>query len=180
MTDHTTLDALVAGGETDSLELKKSLAELDNALRTVAAFASQEGGNIVFGVAPSGKVVGLEVGADTIEKLVQALRSRIDPKTAPVVRTASLGGRTVVVVEVAGTGQPHLADGRFYKRVGNATVQATRDEYRTALLGEVQRGPATPQEAARDALRRASDPAVPARTLALEALTVARQLDHPA
>jgi len=53
------LEALIAQGEGQQLEFKRSLAELETAVRTLAAFANTEGGTVLFGVRQSGeKVVG--------------------------------------------------------------------------------------------------------------------------
>jgi hypothetical protein len=41
-----------------TLELKKSTAEKDRACRSLCALANGQGGQVVFGVTPAGKVVG--------------------------------------------------------------------------------------------------------------------------
>jgi ATP-dependent DNA helicase RecG len=55
------LQALIAAGESKTLELKKSTAEKDRACRSLCALANGQGGQVVFGVSPSGKVVGQKV-----------------------------------------------------------------------------------------------------------------------
>ena len=59
------LELLVAAGESLTLELKKSTAEKDRACRTVCALANGQGGQVVFGVTPAGKVVGQKVADRT-------------------------------------------------------------------------------------------------------------------
>ena len=51
----------ISCGESVSLEFKKSTAEKDKACRTLCAFANGQGGDLIFGVTPSGKVVGQKV-----------------------------------------------------------------------------------------------------------------------
>lgn len=63
-----TLHTLVSAGESLSLELKKSTAEKDRACRTLCAFANGQGGQVVFGVTPAGKVVGQTVNDRTLEE----------------------------------------------------------------------------------------------------------------
>lgn len=64
----SSLERLVAAGESLTLELKKSTAEKDRACRTVCALANGQGGQVVFGVTPAGKVVGQKVADDTLEE----------------------------------------------------------------------------------------------------------------
>ncbi|TLU81951.1 MAG: ATP-binding protein [Chlorobium sp.] len=52
------LQKSIAAGESQTLELKKSTAEKERACRSLCALANGDGGQVVFGVAPSGKVVG--------------------------------------------------------------------------------------------------------------------------
>jgi ATP-dependent DNA helicase RecG len=65
----SSLERLVAAGESLTLELKKSTAEKDRACRTVCALANGQGGQVVFGVTPAGKVVGQKVADRTLEEL---------------------------------------------------------------------------------------------------------------
>lgn len=125
---------LIARGENEEIELKKSLAERTEALKTMAAFACQDGGTVVFGVAPNGRIVGTTIGEDTLERLAQAAGTMIEPPIYPRIRYLDVQGRTVLAVEVTADGRVHTFDGRFYKRVGRATVAASPDEYRRQLL----------------------------------------------
>ena len=59
MTDN--LAALATNGECETLEFKKSTAEKDRACRMLCAFANGQGGQLLFGVTPSGKLIGQTV-----------------------------------------------------------------------------------------------------------------------
>jgi ATP-dependent DNA helicase RecG len=65
------LQALIAAGESLTLELKKSTAEKDRACRSLCAMANGQGGRVVIGVTPAGKVVGQKVTDRTLEELAQ-------------------------------------------------------------------------------------------------------------
>lgn len=65
------LQTLAAAGESQTLELKKSTAEKDRACRSLCAMANGQGGQVVFGVTPAGKVVGQTVTDRTLEELAQ-------------------------------------------------------------------------------------------------------------
>jgi ATP-dependent DNA helicase RecG len=121
------------------LEFKRSLAELDTAVRTLAAFANTEGGTVLFGVRQSGEIVGVEASRTGKEQLVNKVTSSTDPVLYPSVEFVKVNGKTVIVVTVAESeNKPHLAGGRAYKRVGTATVQLRRDEYERLLLARHQ------------------------------------------
>ena len=51
MTPTTDLAALIAAGEGETLEFKRSVAELDQVAQTAAAFANTRGGIVLIGLA---------------------------------------------------------------------------------------------------------------------------------
>ncbi|MBK6594003.1 MAG: ATP-binding protein [Burkholderiales bacterium] len=67
--------SLIAAGESLTLELKKSTAEKDRACRSLCALANGQGGYVVFGVTPTGKVVGQKVTDRTLEELAQEFQA---------------------------------------------------------------------------------------------------------
>ncbi len=71
-----------------------------------------------------GTILGVEIGAQTRERVVRAITDNTDPTLYPSVEYVELDGRTVIVVTVAKSEEkPHLVRGRAYKRVGAADVQ---------------------------------------------------------
>ncbi|MGA9347185.1 MAG: helix-turn-helix domain-containing protein [Anaerolineae bacterium] len=126
---------LIAQGEGQRLEFKRSLAELEDAVCTIAAFANAEGGTLLFGVRADGTAVGVTLGVNTREQVVNIIVDNTDPPLYPQVEYLELDGRTVIAVTVAaGHDRPHLAYGRAYRRVGAVTAQLSRDEQRRLLL----------------------------------------------
>ena len=71
-------------------------------LKTVAAFASGEGGTVLIGVTDDGQIAGVD--ATKLDELTLALhnmiRSNIDPDPAVTVRPVPVDGKTVLLVEV--------------------------------------------------------------------------------
>lgn len=74
------LHTLIAAGESLTLELKKSTAEKDRACRSLCALANGQGGQVVFGVTPAGKVLGQKVTDRTLEELAQEFQG-FEPAT---------------------------------------------------------------------------------------------------
>lgn len=127
--------SLIAQGEGEMLEFKRSAAELDQAVKTVAAFANTRGGIVLIGVSPDSSIKGIEIGQVTGERIANRITSNTDPTIYPSIHYAQIKGHTVAVISVEESdNKPHLAFGRAYKRVGATTVQMRRDEYERLLL----------------------------------------------
>lgn len=60
---------LLAGGESQLVEFKKSTSLLPEAIETVCAFANQHGGYLIFGIDDEGKVLGQQVADDTLKNI---------------------------------------------------------------------------------------------------------------
>jgi ATP-dependent DNA helicase RecG len=129
------LQQLILQGEGQQLEFKRSLAELETAARSVAAFANADGGIVLLGVRDSGEIVGVEVGEHTKERLSTAITDSTDPIVYPSIEIIPVAGKAVVAIKVeASENRPHLCKGRAYKRVGATDAQLSRDEYEKLLL----------------------------------------------
>lgn len=101
MTTSEQIAAWASTGESESLEFKKSTAEKDRACRTLCAFANGQGGRVLFGVTPAGKVVGQDVTDRTLEDLAQEFQGFEPPLFPSVERVFVDGGREVLVLTVA-------------------------------------------------------------------------------
>ncbi|MGA9347186.1 MAG: ATP-binding protein [Anaerolineae bacterium] len=76
---------LIAQGEGQRLEFKRSLAELEDAVGTTAAFANAEGDTLLFGVRADGTLIGVSLGANTREQVVNIIVDNTDPPLYPQV-----------------------------------------------------------------------------------------------
>ncbi len=126
---------MVASGESETLELKSTTKLRREATRTVCAMLNQQGGQVLFGVNPKGHVHGQQVSDRTIEELSAELR-RIDPPAFPSVeRIPVTTDRAVVTVRVSpGAAKPYRYLGEAYRRMGNATVAMSAEEYNRILF----------------------------------------------
>lgn len=132
---------LVAGGEGQYAEFKQEIPvtaeSKKNVLKTVASFASGEGGTILFGVTDDAQAVG--IGSASLDRQMVAvsnmIRDSIDPEPPYTLRAAELDGKTLLLVEVAAGGRWYAlnpAKPEFYVRRGASTVPAR--------LGEIAAG----------------------------------------
>ena len=133
--DNDNIAALVAFGESETLEFKATTGTRREATMTVCAFLNQRGGQVLFGVAQDGTVAGQQVSERTTEELSAELR-QIDPPAFPTVeRVPADGGREVIVVSTGqGASRPYTYRGSAYRRVGNTTLAMSADEYNRMLF----------------------------------------------
>lgn len=93
--------------ESHHIEFKKSLSSLREGAQTIVAFANAHGGNLFFGVAPDGQVGGVDVGANTLERLAADLDRYIYPYVpAAIDEVTAPNGKAVVEVSVVADTPP--------------------------------------------------------------------------
>ena len=125
--------------ESETVELKKSLAELKEGLVSISAILNKYGaGELWFGVAPSGKPAGLDVTDKTLRDLSQAIAAHIEPKIYPQVTTQTVSGKTCIHIRFDGQNAPYFAHGRAYMRVADEDRQLSAAELETIIVDKNQ------------------------------------------
>jgi ATP-dependent DNA helicase RecG len=128
------LNALIADGESDRVEFKRSTGQRSDAAKTVCAMLNGLGGFVLFGVTEKGEAIGQQLSAHTLEEIANELR-RIEPPVFPDIETVAVGSdRAVIVLRVPGGGGPYTYDGRPYLRLGPTTSVMPRQRYERVLL----------------------------------------------
>ncbi len=129
------LEAWVSGGESETLEFKRTTGEQREGARSLCAMLNHVGGRVLFGVEPDGRIMGQLVSDRTVEEVAQEL-SQIDPPVFPRIEKVPVAdGRQVIVVTTqTGGAQPYTYRGQPYLRVGNTSRQLSREEYNRILL----------------------------------------------
>lgn len=129
------LNAWIALGESETLELKRTTGERREGTRTLCAMLNHRGGRVLFGVDAGGAVVGQQVSDRTIEEVAQEIQSLDPPAFPSIERVPVEDGREVLVVTVTqGQSSPYTYKGAAYRRVGNTSPEMSRDEYNRMLL----------------------------------------------
>lgn len=128
-TSEEQLDALILQGENERVEFKPSLANGEDIAETVIAFANGTGGIIVVGVDDRGNLLGF-AGQQSENSVRNFLRHHCEPPINPRVYAAEVGGKSVLVIDVAeGLDKPYTLRGRgVIVRSGSTDRAATRDE----------------------------------------------------
>lgn len=127
--------AIVATGESETVEFKQSTGARKEAARTLSAMLNGVGGTVLFGVRDDGMIVGQQVTAKSLEDLTAACR-QIRPEFPPTIERVELGGnRAVLVVRVpSGAAKPYAYSGSYYVRSGASTVDMPAETELTLVL----------------------------------------------
>ncbi|MBI4980487.1 putative DNA binding domain-containing protein [Candidatus Woesearchaeota archaeon] len=122
--------------ESQTVEFKKSLAEINEILETISAFSNTKGGKILVGIEENKdgtikEVVGITIKGKEIENLTNEIKQNTDPVIFPSIEFVRMGGKEVLSVEVEeNQSKPVFAKGRAYKRVGRSSIKLSIDEIR--------------------------------------------------
>lgn len=129
------IEALIASGESETIEFKTSTGARREAAATLCAMLNQRGGQVLFGITPQGEAVGQHVSERTIEE-VSAEMQRIDPPAFPEIERVRVSDDCEVVAArvTSGPSRPYQYRGVSYRRVGGTTRKMSADEYNRMLF----------------------------------------------
>ncbi len=120
--------------ESETIEFKKSTAEVKGAVVSIAAMLNKHGrGEVYFGIDDDGKVLGQSIGRTTIKDVTQAVVDNTEPKVFPKVEVRQIDGKDCIVVEAQGINSPYFAYGRAYIRVGESDKAMSAHEIETRM-----------------------------------------------
>ena len=122
---------LISGGENEGLELKESLRLKEEIGQVVSAFSNVKGGLILVGVSNDRKVIGVDIGRNTLEELANYIKRNTDPAIFPSVNILDAEGKKVIVIEVKESAEkPVFFKNHAYKRVGKTNQMISSSEIR--------------------------------------------------
>ncbi len=129
---------LISKGESEVLEFKTTTAELKKACQTLCGFLNHQGGTVLIGVKPDGRLVGQMVTDNTRLEIANELR-HFEPSPGITVQYVEIEANKSIIVITAfpSAHQPYVYDGRPYIRVQSSTSVMGQDAYEQRL---VQRG----------------------------------------
>lgn len=94
------LTNLIGATESLNVEWKPSLSQINEIIENVSAFSNTEGGKIIIGVSEEGKLLGVDIGEDTIERLTNQISQNTDPKIHPRITVKKMDKKSIIVIEV--------------------------------------------------------------------------------
>ena len=124
--DYADVLRLVEGGESENVEFKASTRQRARGAKALSAMLNGQGGYVLFGVQPDGKVVGQEVADKTLRNITSVCQESIYPAYPPSierVRAPETSHLEVVAVSVpSGNMKPYAYNGDYFVRSGSSTV----------------------------------------------------------
>ncbi|GAB5537661.1 MAG: ATP-binding protein [Rubricoccaceae bacterium] len=133
--NRTELEQIVAAGESETVEFKKSTGTRTAAAKTACAMLNGKGGLIAFGVTDALGIIGQEVADGTLLDVVQELRKiepfvPLQPEDVPIAN-----GKSVLLLRIPGGNDgPFAYNGRAYIRQGPTTSEMPREQYERLIV----------------------------------------------
>ena len=128
---------LIKKGESETVEFKKSTAQMERALRTICGFLNHKGGRVYFGISDKNELLGRDVSDSTLKSLSQKIRHKIKPEVSPEIKVIEIKGKKIIEVKVKqGANKPYYLDGIAYKRVGSESPLIAPEELERIILAK--------------------------------------------
>jgi len=123
--------------ESETVELKKSLAELKQGLISMAAILNKhQAGTLWFGVRNNGAIAGINVNEKTLRDLSQSIAAHIEPKIFPRISEVTFDGKRCIKVEFSGDETPYFAYGRVFMRVADEDRQLSVKQLKDLIAAQ--------------------------------------------
>jgi ATP-dependent DNA helicase RecG len=123
------------GNETEFIEFKESLAQLDKGIKSLTSMLNRNGsGSVYFGVDDNGNAIGLMVGKKTLDDVKDRIKDIVAPKVIPIIKVIPVRGNlSIIEVNVRGSDIPYSCDGKYFIRNGRSDEHAPNDLLRRML-----------------------------------------------
>ena len=110
--------------ESETIELKKSLAQLKEGVISLSAMLNKTNiGDVYFGINDDGKVFGQTIGKNTLSEVAHEIQNNLKPIPNILnIKDIEMDGRKIILVHAEGNDTPYSAYGRFYIRLNDADV----------------------------------------------------------
>jgi len=133
--DRRELEKIIQKGESETLEFKKSTAQLRRAMETLCGMLNGAGGRVLIGVTPQGRIVGQQVSNSTLHRVAEEIRHFEPPAAVAQTRIGIGDGKEVLILEACPdpTQRPYVFDGRPYQRIGPTTSVMPQEQYHRLL-----------------------------------------------
>ncbi len=129
------LEKLIRQSESETFEKKPSLSDINRIAEVVCSFSNGKGGKVLIGISDKSKVLGVDIGKNTIERLTDIIVDNSEPKIYPEISTPKIEGKNLILISVDSSQQsPHTAFGKAFKRAGRNTKLMSQAEYERLLL----------------------------------------------
>ena len=129
------IEYLVHNGESESVEFKKSTAQLRRGAETLCGMLNANGGKVIFGVSKNGNILGQNISDKTLREVAEVLRKFEPTSNIHQERVAISKDKDILILsgEPHPESRPYTFDGKPYKRIGPTTSQMPQESYNRLL-----------------------------------------------
>jgi len=121
--------------ENEYLELKKSISELKEAIKSITAILNKHGkGRLYFGIKNNGEIVRQDISDKTLRDISRAISENIEPKIYPVVEKLSKNSLEYIKISFEGKEKPYFSFGRAYIRVADEDRQLSAKKLKEMII----------------------------------------------
>lgn len=125
------------GIETETLEFKKTTAETKEAINSICAILNKHGkGEVYFGIASGGKIIGQTVTEQTLRDIGIAISNAIAPKIYPEISCVTIEDKNCIRIKFEGVEQPYYANGKAKIRVADSDLDMSPSELERYILNK--------------------------------------------
>ncbi|MCK5177460.1 MAG: putative DNA binding domain-containing protein [Candidatus Aenigmarchaeota archaeon] len=129
--EEANLKQVIQNGESENVEFKESLKLVKEIAQSICAFANTSGGIVCIGISDKGKIIGADIGANTIENLANHIRNNTDSQLYPSINVEEIQNKNIVVLEVKEAKEkPVFYKKHAYKRIGKTNPELSSAELR--------------------------------------------------
>lgn len=116
--------------ENESLELKKSLAQLKEGVISLSSMLNKNHeGVLYFGINDDNKVFDIDIGKRTIADITHEIHNNLKPLPTSVnIEPIILEDKNVIKITVKGIDCPYSAYGRYYIRINDSDILMSADQ----------------------------------------------------
>ena len=122
--------------ESEIVEFKESLSELESGGETICGFTNQNGGTLFFGIKNNGEVIGIQSVADTtLREVAQYIFDNLEPQKIISITKEVINSLAVIKIVVNKSSTPyHTFRKKPYIRIGTSTKLMPQEEYQHRLM----------------------------------------------
>lgn len=120
------VEQMLSRGEDTKTEFKSGMPIPTFLSREVSAFANTGGGEILFGIDDTGKVVGTDI--PELQRQVAETLMRVTPSVETDFTEVAVRGQSVGALRVRASTTPVVSDAGYFMRVGNTTRAMAQTE----------------------------------------------------
>jgi ATP-dependent DNA helicase RecG len=132
--DINDIKKILKKGESSTIEFNSSFGKWKEVIISLVAFANKHGGKVIIGIADDGTPLGMEIGKNTIEDIINKIKNNTDPVLYPSVNTLTYGPGEIVEIDIPESdNKPVFAFNKPYIRVGKSNQKISTAEVKKLI-----------------------------------------------